>query len=182
MPPRDIVETIASRQDYSPDFKDMRLYKYIPVFIYHKRLMKGGQDNSILLPTESKYLGEAYTCTDRYIIRVTDSSLFSAAFNSTEVYANANAKFNKNHVKGEVYALSPRALLNVDKFLENSFMFQREYRNIFLIDQESPIKSSFIPSLRTMMYIARESYWQHFSMNKAPAHNDYRINKWCWMN
>lgn len=175
-----IIETMWDRKQYTPDFHIFRERDYTPFFVYEPLLKQGGKHNGVLLPSESKYLGKAHTLNDHYIVKTARDSIpyeRSVAFIQDVKKARS---FDKAHIRGECYALSPRAVLNLDRYMHNENEFFRFERSFFLSDQESPYKSLAFPSMKLWVYIGVPTYWSHFKLETHAWMKDHMKEKWFW--
>ena len=180
-----IIKRLEERGECSPDFDELKFYKYVPVFLYHRFLTKTGINNKDLLPDESKYLGQAYSCAGLYQLKANHDRSLTVAFNAAPQIVQAPAAHSliANHLLGEVYALTPRAILNVDKILDNGKIFQRFPRSFTLFEQQMPLKDKIQhPALKCFVYLGVEKYWEHQNMYKQAVAKDYSIDKWHWVN
>ena len=191
-----LVDRLIDRGKYTPDFAKLRKYKFIPVFINHPQLLQKGSANDILLRSESQYLGKAYSATDGY-------ELYELGLgqprDTIAVPSDGGKAANKNnqnglygsYLWGEVYALTPRAVLNVDRFLKNTENIFRRQAQFFMTEQDSPFKDGARPSLKCAVYLGNENWlmrneyfttYRGVKASKRPIQKDFRYNKYMWVN
>jgi len=184
-PSPEVISMLQERGRHTPDFNDLRRYEYIPVFIYDSELMQctKGKSNWLLGFHHSYYLGKAYTVTDKYILKQAgDIKVRNVAFDSKLDATNPMSHKAKNYIRGEVYALHPRSLLNVDYYLGNNRMFRREQRSFFMADQDSPFRDDAWPTFRCYIHMGIPEYWNNFKMEKRPVINEANFKgRYVWV-
>lgn len=172
-----VFSSIAVRGKYSPDFSGMRLREHIPIFVYESGLRNGGEFHKLLIHPKTRYLGDAYTATDNYILKSTFGDTYTVAFKD-ETKAPV---YKRAHIRGQVFVVPPKVLLDIDYIHRNGKMYQRELRNFFMRDQGIPMKSkSVTPSLRCWMYLGILDHWENVPMHKKSMSQDYRTQKWMY--
>ncbi len=137
--------------------------------------------NYILLPKESKYLGKGYSMTGEYIVKETKEGI------KRTVVLKGTVKRPKDpldgcHLYGEVYALTPVAILNLDRYLDNEYKYSREKRSFILRDQESPFKDNVSPMMMCQVHIGYADYWDSLDLWKKSVLQSSNLNKWIWAN
>ena len=175
-------EKLASRNTFTPDFPKLRLQNHILVFNYFKPFKIGGRFQPLLRPTESAYLGKAYTIMDNYVVKEAqnDSDIRVCFKNDKVPPANFSPLF-RSHVKGELYALSPEALLNMDRIMKNNHHFYREEKYVVPTEQASVFKDDGGTTVRAFMYFGVEEFWENYPLVKARNLKDNDIGKWMWL-
>ena len=155
-----IVDELLLRKKYTPDFGELRLYENILVFVYDELKVDGFQ-SSIL--SESKFLGEARTMHNSFLMK-------SSSTNPVVFVNNKPKDINKGYIRGEVYAVPPETLLQLDKAKFNGFLYRRQKKYIFLMDQEYQTKQgNKRPSVEAFMYLGIPEYWESYKLFNAPA-------------
>ncbi len=170
LPKVNIIEELFQREATSPDFYKLRQYDWIPVFIYDNMKREGTMNKQL---QGAKYLGEAHTATNRYYMEQTHHA------RNTILFPEDNPKsLRKAKVKGELYALPPEALLSIDKYQQNGYMYTRELRNFFLEDQSYTLQNKKLrtPSIRAWVYFGNETYWKKLSLKSCQMFT-HRTNK-----
>lgn len=178
-----VIEKCHNRFEHSPDFSRMRNYKYIPVFIYQPQFKMGGVMNPFLLPKSSKFLGKSHSMINRYVLHETEDNAYYIAMNSPN--KETLGMMDANFLGGEVYAVTPEALLNLDYILSNHDIFRREERSFVLVDQDTPFKGEDgkkrHPIIKCWVYLGVPSYWAKHKLSKRPIVNNYVHNKYFWV-
>jgi len=175
-----IIERLWDRKNYSPDFRDFRSREFIPFFIYEPLLQQKGKHNGILLPSESKYLGKAYTLSDHYVMYKCPEAIPYQRRVAYVQNVKTAKSFDRAHVQGEAYALTPRALLNLDRYMHNEYDFYRFEKSVFLPQQESPFITKHTPAIKAWVYIGNPTYWNRFKLEKLSWLKDHVREKWFW--
>lgn len=172
-----VFSALSVRGQYSPDFDDVRKRDHIPIFIYEHALKNGGDYHGILINPKVRYLGEAHTATDTYILKSTFGETYTVAFIDETKYP----VYKRAHIKGQVYVVPPKVLLDLDYIHRNGKMYRRELRNFFMRDQEIPLKTkSVTPSLRCWMYIGIGEHWENMVLHKKAMSQDYKTGNWTY--
>jgi hypothetical protein len=171
---------MEDREKFTPDFRDFRMRPFTPFFIYEPLLQQKGKHNGVLLPSESKYLGKAHTLSDHYIMYHCKEDHFMPHGRKVGYIQNvATAKsFDRAHLRGECYALSPRAIFNLDRYMRNEYEFFRFDKSIFLTDQESPYKNLVHPAIKAWIYIGNPEHWKKHKTEKTSWYKSGE--KWFW--
>lgn len=158
------ISELQHRLDYSPDFGELRMYKSIPLFVYDD-FKKGHRGNEYFIG-RAKYLGRGRTCTNRYRMKLFQKENVPILFDDESALSGFTV--------GEVYAVTPEVMLDVDQELAQGMCMKRTQRNIFLLDQESPVRSkkNFYPSLKCHVYLGIEEYWDDMATFPCPVQID----------
>ena len=119
-----IIKNLQKRFEFTPDFLEFKCQRNILVFVYGT-LRRGGKDNHIL--DDSVYLGTAHTLRNIFTIK----SYFSMPVVFEE------EKISSNHIVGEVYAVSPITLADIDHVMHNTGYTDRKIVWVELRNQPS---------------------------------------------
>jgi gamma-glutamylcyclotransferase (GGCT)/AIG2-like uncharacterized protein YtfP len=136
------------------------MHEYVPLFIYDN-MKKGFQQDEYL--KGAKFLGKGYTITNKYYMNITLGNGNAVTFTEDNPES-----LKKGKIRGEVYAVRPDAIIDIDMFHQNGIMYDRELRNIVLSQQE--IKSThktFNPTRRCWMYLGKWEHWRIFNTSTA---------------
>ena len=151
-----ILSNLYRRQDRTPDFHELRMHDYVALFVYDT-MKKGFLQDDYL--KNSHYLGKGYTITDKYYMNVTAGNGNAVIFKEDNPHSMKSGK-----IRGEVYAVKPELLLDIDSYHQNGIMYDREQRNIVLQDQRLETGGkSFIPTRRCHLYIGRWEHWKIYN-------------------
>ena len=176
-----ILERLASRQEYTPDFPRLRLQDHVLVFNYFKEFKLGRELINLLYPKESAYLGKAYTAMDNYVMKELQSNSETRVLFKNDVVSPTNfSPLFKSHVKGELYALTPEALLNMDRVIGNNHRFYREEKFVVPKEQSPVFKHQVRTTVKVYMYFGVEKFWENYPMIKSHNSKDTELNKWMW--
>lgn len=172
-----VSKALAQRALHTRDFEILRLRENIPVFIYEHLLLNGGELHSLLFSKKTKYLGRGYTATTRYRLKDSIGKTYSVAFTDNDMGTRTKA-----HIQGEIYSVPPEIILDLDAIHKNGKLYSREKRNIFLSDQEIPLKASRIgiPSLQCQMYLGIPEFWENSHMNIRAMTKNHKTNNWMY--
>lgn len=158
--PTPICQELLARKAISPDFSKLSFEDYVPVFVYGT-LKSGGLRNDVL--DGCPYLGEARTATSTFILKDFEGN-FPVAFSALDPRKNTDAKY----IYGEVYAVPPRVLLELDMIESNGSMYQREEKFMFLMEQSySTRHGSARPSIKAWMYLGVKDFWSDWENMKS---------------
>ena len=155
-----IIEILQDRKKFSPDFGKQRLLSNILIFVYDS-MKKGGQSDTILKDTT--FLGLARTTLPNYLMNIYG--------NHRPVVMDHNRKEFGGYIRGEVYAISPLHLLEIDKAKLNGFVFKRQQRSIQLLDQSYPSKKGPVhPCVQAWIYFGiPEAFESAVACRVSPA-------------
>lgn len=146
----DIVGTLLDRARYTPDYSKLRRYENLAVFVYND-LMGDLAHSSVL--SGAQYLGVGRTATGEFLMRNKSDPV---------VFRPDKGSKYKGHVVGEVFAIKPQVIFELDHYHMNTIKFYREEIPIFLKDQSyATSKGTKNPSLRCLMYLGVKSHWDH---------------------
>lgn len=140
------------RNSFTPDFLDLKLQEYIPVFVYGT--LKIGQKRFDILQ-DQVYLGEAYTATQNYLMENSEMD-FPIAFDAKVVNPKSASLF------GEVFLVKPEIMLELDRIESNGEMYERKERWLYLLDQKVS-HTRFRPSLKCWVYLGKDSFWRNYT-------------------
>lgn len=144
-------ELYDRRNHETPDFLDLKRQTNIPVFLYGPEKIGGKLNRFIQSDTKAVFLGEGRTATQSYVME-------RAEWDGPVVF-NTVAQ-NSFRVYGEVYLVSPKTILNLDKLNANNEMTRREKKFVWLMEQGVKGKPKLHPALKCWMYCGREDYWE----------------------
>lgn len=163
------IQELQRRLVFTPDFGELRKHYYIPLFVYDD--FKSGHLGNNVLIDRAKYLGKGRTCTSSYKMKIFEKENIPVLFGSETPHSG--------FALGEVYAIKPDVILEIDEHLCQGMCMERVQRNIFLLDQEGPLRSKgkFRPSLKCFMYIGNKDYWEDITTFPCPVHIDHTTRR-----
>jgi hypothetical protein len=91
----------------------------------------------------------------------------------------------KGNLIGEVYAVSPETMLDIDVYYENGVCYNRFQRQFFLADQETPFKPKDGTNIigiaqKCWVYLANPTFWDSRATRlRAKLYNN-RFHKQVW--
>jgi len=152
-----VISQLRERGRFTPDFKELRMYENIPVFVYN--YMQGDNSaNKFFDQDGAHYLGEGQTCGPIFVMK---GLYFPVVFEDTFKSSPSRAT-----VQGEIYTVTPKQLLALDRIMDNNVAFKRQLKNCFLKDQRSKFANkTVIPSIPCWIYIGIHDYWKNFEMS-----------------
>lgn len=158
---KNIVDKLWDREERTPDFSALRMYNYIPLFIYDN--MKISCLNSDMLKG-SQFLGDAHTATEGYCLEETMPGRNTICFKDDNIKSLKRAK-----IRGEMFGAPPEIFLELDRFLLNGTMYERVLKTFFLEDQAYIVQKDKrrIPSLRAWIYLGVPKYWEKFNRRSS---------------
>ena len=146
-----IVSELQRREKFTPDFKKLKQFDNILVFVYDDLKFGGSQDTVL---SESAYLGEATSAHDMYSLK---GYRLPVLLNN-----NVRSSPSRGKIKGELYAVPPETILQLDKLKRNGVLFKREQRTFFLIDQKYKTKKGVqVPSVKAWVYMGIPEVWKN---------------------
>lgn len=156
-----IIDELLMRKRFSPDFGNVRNREDILLFVYDE-FQRQGSMNPVL--SESKFLGQGRTAANNFQMK-------NGRHNVPVVLSNnSKGDSNKGFIRGEVYAVPPETLLQVDKMNSNTVRFRRQKKYIFLLDQEYQTKKgNKRPSVECFMYLGVPEFWENQTLWNAPS-------------
>lgn len=162
-----IIDKLEERGKYCPDFGTLRKYEYHLLFVYDS--LKVYQDLNYYLKSfeNVKYLGEGRTHTNSYIVKkYGDDDVI--AFDDFDPFSNIKAK-----IIGDVFAVPPEVLLELDILKEHTILTNRKKRSVLLKDQFVGLRSIQNPFVQAHIYLGIKDIW---SLEKGvPV---YRFSAW----
>ncbi len=145
----------------TPDFVELKQKSSLqPVFVYGT-LKKGHRLHDVL--SGCPYLGRGITSIARWDLKNAPQGSFPIMFKlKTE-------NPHKGKVCGEVYAVDPLTMLELDEIESNGRMYQREKVHIRLRDQHYKTTTGDMnPSVQCWTYVGVDKYWEDTMCWRAP--------------
>lgn len=147
-----VVEELLKRGERTPDFSDIRKKNLHFVFLYDElHTFHDSQD----IMKDFKNLGQGMTANPIFDMK-------NRVRTDTPIVFKAKKKDRSRTVKGNIWAVSPKDILTLDKFYENGEIHYRERRSIRTLDQkfESSKGDMLSPTLPCWIYLARPAYFE----------------------
>lgn len=150
----DLTDQLFERKNrWTPDYLKLKLEKYIPVFVYGT--LKAGMPRHGVLE-ETVALGDGYTSTAGYQMVKSTRGDFPVVLGQNTVGVLGQ------RILGEVYLVSPKHMLNLDKIEDNNTMYKREARYVYLLDQTMKTANGVIrPSIKCWIYLGVHDFWKN---------------------
>lgn len=156
-----VIHKLKLRAARTPDYFDLRLRKYIPIFVFND-LKKDFQHDHLMYSSE--YLGRGCTLDSKY-------SLKEIVHHNNELEVSC-FKINYNlanmitaRVIGDIWACPPETVLDLDLYHGNNIRNIRQKINILCWDQSIPTKAKkkrqFLP-FEAYAYIADDDFWDDY--------------------
>lgn len=156
----------------TPDYLERKLEGQIPVFVYGS-LREGFHNHGVI--QGSPYIGEAVTSIEKYEMREPSHGGFPLVFLRGIRDPKTNASSGK--VRGEVYVVDPRTLLELDRLENNGKMYTRSLQYVYLKDQNLGGKGK--PIKKVWMYLSNEDFWgTHHHGVSSTLHKGNRFYDW----
>lgn len=139
----------------TPDYMERKEDNHIPVmFLDNTRV--GGANHSLV--EKSPFLGEGITVSERYQMR--ESAVYDdVMFSKIDDQKWEKGKTVGSSVVGDLFVIDPITLCEVDKFYQNTYMFQRVETWVWCLDQKSPYKNKAKCSLKVWVYLMADDFW-----------------------
>lgn len=116
--------------DWTTDWLKLKYKRLHLVFVYGS--LKHGQRNHDVLK-DSLFLGDAHTAQENYEMYNT-TNFYPVVFQA----GKDDDKKRRNRIRGEVYAVTPTKMLELDQIEGNGYIFERKERMVVLTDQTYP--------------------------------------------
>lgn len=136
----------------SPDYIERKLEGQIPVFVYGS-LRHGFHNHDVI--KGSPYIGEAVTSIEKFEMRELSHGGFPLVFEKGMRGLKDN--ISSGAIRGEVYVVCPRTLLELDRLESNGKMYTRSLQYVLLKDQNLGGKGR--PIKKVWMYLSNEDFW-----------------------
>lgn len=175
--PVHIIKKLEARGEYTDDFHIIRRHKHVPVFIYQQELLRNGKHSDILIPSKSKWLGEAYSSLPHFDLFDIGDQMPRRTMAFTSTAANGNL-LKGTCLKGEMFALCPEAVLNLDRYMQNTEESDRVEKTFTLTQQQTPFKDGQYPTIKAWVYLGHLPFFDKIKMVKRSTMKDYTLNKW----
>lgn len=157
-------ELFDRRNPETPDYLDFKNLRNIPIFVYGSEMTGGKLHRFLQNDIEAIFLGDGRTATASYVME-------KAEWDGPVVF-NTVAQ-NSFRVYGEVYLVSPKTILNLDKLNANNEIMRREKRFIWLMEQGIKGKANLHPALKCWMYTGIENYWEDQTTHRMETKKGY---------
>lgn len=178
-----ICKVLKARGQTTPDLGNLRQHDHILVFNYIWKFRPDQEFAKTLEPKASAYLGKAYTIMDSFVIKETYAG---SVLDAERVALRVDFKPpvvsypHKPHIKGELYALTPEAVMNMDKILGNNFKYFRKSTYVVPLEQESKFKSGIRSAVKAYIYFGIPEYWENYTLRRGASMKDQKLEKWMW--
>jgi len=150
----DLTDQLLKRVNspYTPDFLDLRLKAHIPIFVYDG-LKVGGPFYKQFLGNYPAF-GEARTATAGFMMKDIGGHFPVAipCLHGQEVFSG--------YIYGEIYMVDIKGLLEIDRLMKNTQVFQRTERWIVPFEQSIPKRAggSMRPYFKCWVYTGIQSW------------------------
>lgn len=157
-----VVRECQKRLSFTPDYGELVRRENVLLFVYDD-FMRNHSKNVLLFKKNAKYLGLGRTTTPYFRMRCIDKDNIPIAF---DCLGKSNQPLQA-HIQGEVYAVKPEVITEIDEYFGNQVTVHRKTRSVTLIDQYHDNVAKF-PRVSCFMYLGDEEYWS--SMTTIPNH------------
>lgn len=146
------LQILGNRQSrFTPDWFDLKRREWIPLFVYGNHMST--QPFGAMLD-RSKYLGIGMSTVGGFLMFVQDGLIPQPV-----VRRSATTNMYGSKLKGEVYAVRPELILQIDRQLENGNLFERKSTWVTLKDQTYRTKDGpKNPALECFIYMGGEAW------------------------
>jgi len=154
------------------DFKDLKRFKNIPVFVYGSLKKDGFFHDAI---DKCAYLGRAVTAEASYEMR--------ASKGDYPVVLKSKDNKDRGRISGEVYIVNPLLMLELDRIEGNNFMYTRQKLFVRLLDQtiyKDTKKEN--PFIEAWVYIGNPEYWDYRDCPKCFSSIQDGVRTFTWSN
>jgi gamma-glutamylcyclotransferase (GGCT)/AIG2-like uncharacterized protein YtfP len=159
--------TIRDRAAYTPDWTDLNHSKQSKFLVFITgNLRRGRRSNSIL--KDSDYYGTGITLNDNFMLKrpvqgSAEPLLLQLPLNKCDkIWDNIHMVHNHmNHVEGDVYALTPNLIAQLDEYEENTVSVDRVRNYVRMVDQPKLFRSE-----QMFMWVTKtDEYINHVKQN-----------------
>lgn len=154
-----VDDLLARRNDYTPDYLELKEKHYYPVFVYGT--LKAGYPLHRYME-DFPYLGRGVMADWRY--ELYDHGPFPV------VMKGSGGKKPKDisNVLGEVYVVPTSAILDLDQVEGNNYMYIRQKKWFFLPDQKYKTKQGMVnPYVDAFVYVGNPEFWNPSDLDRV---------------
>ncbi len=174
----EVIKRCKARGKYSPDFGTIRYHPLSLVFMYDRDLKQKGLEHKVIFRNDkSRYLGEAFSATATYSLKESFDTKYCLAFKANEMTMK-----NKAHLIGEIYAVPPEVMLDLDAYHQNGNHYLREFRNVFMMDQPLPVNGKLkYMTQRCWFYLGVEETWKNCQLRQRPICKNVHCDRFTFL-
>lgn len=140
----------------TPDYLARKGDNHIPMmFLDNTRI--GGANHSLV--EKHDFLGEGVTVSERYQMRE------SAVYDDVMFAKIEDKQWVKNQtvgssIVGDIFVVDPITLCELDRFYQNTYMFNRIQTWVWALDQKSQFKDKSKCSMKVWVYVQNDEFWR----------------------
>lgn len=150
-------DLLRRRDSHTPDWLKIKLQEFVPLFVYDS-LKIGGFDHEFLERTDVFYLGEARTCIPCFMMKKSENGLPVG-----QKLPKSTAE--SGYIFGDVFAVNPMVILELDRLYMNTDSFDRTREMIFMMDQSYKTNNGPArPSVKAYTYLMNEVFWKDMEL------------------
>ncbi len=123
------IDRLKMRRFLTPDYPEMKFQKEVPLFVYDD--LKDGTETFDNLMGGTVFLGEGTTVDTGFYMK--ETSQFPLIFRGDKSLGQAGPVLGP--VRGEIYSVTPRHILDIDKHYQNNYKFRRWRLKVIAWDQ-----------------------------------------------
>lgn len=159
----DFITPLKFRMNCTPDWREMKTKKLIPVFIFsdYQEKMFGSSffDREV-------YIGRGRTASATYKMIVNNQGV--AEVYHSQVYGN-------RAIAGDIYLISPKKLMELDTIEKNTVFTDRSKEYIYAEDQV--YSNGLMPSMLCWMYLCPGPPFKDSAENSFLSIKEYKAEK-----
>lgn len=139
----DLFKTLDARAKLTPDLGRLKYFENTLVFVYGT--LQRGHENYKILADSSRYLGIGHTVLKNF-------SMYDTLNGFPMVFPENTLEF-QGYIKGEVWAVSPDTLAQIDRLENNGEYYRRQKTFVCLDEQIVPSKDNMHPVVDCQIYL-----------------------------
>lgn len=152
---------LKEREEISSDFKSLRLFSKIPLFVYGST-KKGGLTHFLI--ESNKFFSKAHTLTPAFNMMKTKGGKEAILFQE-ELNTQDSSKRKNHYARGELWVVTPETILVLDHW------FRKKYKRIIsrILVEEVLVNTlkthRGLNYISTYLYVGNPDYWDTTNEN-----------------
>lgn len=159
----DLFRILDERKKRTPDLERLKYFENVLVFVYGT--LQRGHENYRILAENSKYLGIGHTVLKSFSMHDT--------LNGFPMVFQENTPEFQGFIRGEVWAVSPDTLAQIDRLEDNGGYYKRQKTFVCLDEQVVPSKDMMHPVVDCQIYLGVTRHEVYKRMNRYFSKNHF---------